>query len=300
MKPKTYPLNQSPFYKLQSKKKLATLLQASYDDLKKIQKSPLTFYKEFDIPKEDNKRRHVTTPEYSLKKIQKRVLKLLQKIALPEWVIAGVPGKSYITNAQIHRNAKFILKIDIRKFYDNCTRDRVYRLFKDKFKTSSDVAELLTDLITTNSIPTGSPTSQLLAFLAYQEMFENIYAHSRDFDCTMTLYVDDMVFSSRKLFKHQTLVDRVRVTARKFSHQLKDSKTQFKSTKKGVIVTGVHIRDGQLSIPNHLRKKTINRFKQVKEIDSCDINSLRGLVGAAKMIEPNHFNGVASYLKQIN
>ena len=49
-------------------------------------------------------------------------------------------------------------------------RDRVYQ-FLQKLLTSPDVAKLLSDITTLNYIPTGSPSSQILAYFAYEEMF---------------------------------------------------------------------------------------------------------------------------------
>lgn len=40
---------------------------------------------------------------------------------------------------------------------------------------SPDVAKILTDIVTYNGgIPTGCPTSQLIAYYAYEDMFANI------------------------------------------------------------------------------------------------------------------------------
>lgn len=296
---KVYPVDQSPFYKLHSKKKLANLLKISFPNLQRASKETYKQYNKFNIAKNEFEHRNVQAPSEDLKRIQKRILVLLQRIEIPDWVIGGVSGKSYITNAKEHQNSQYILKVDIKKFYDNCTRDRVYRLFKDVFKTSSDVAKVLTNITTLDSIPTGSPTSQLLAYLAYQDMFRSIYEISTSFGCTMTLYVDDLVFSNRNFFKYQRLTDLVRVELHKYSHNLKASKVKFYNTgTKGALVTGVIIQNGNLKIPNKLRIKIINSFNENKNKNNLKINSLKGQVYAAKRIEKEHFNGISTYIKE--
>lgn len=63
---------------------------------------------------------------------------------------------------------KYVLTVDIKKFYDNCTREPVYQFFVQKLKTSPDVAKKLTDIIPCNGgIPTGCPTSQIMIFYTY-------------------------------------------------------------------------------------------------------------------------------------
>ena len=69
--------------------------------------------------------------------------------------------------------------------------------------TSPDVAKLLSDITTLNYIPTGSPSSQILAYFAYEEMFINMFNVSQEFNCKMTLYVDDLTFSKGNSFNYQ-------------------------------------------------------------------------------------------------
>ena len=101
--------------------------------------------------------------------------------------------KSYLDNAHYHIGAQYVCTTDIRSFYNNCSRDRVYQ-FLQKLLTSPDVAKLLSDITTLNYIPTGSPSSQILAYFAYEEMFINMFNVSQEFNCKMTLYVDDLTF----------------------------------------------------------------------------------------------------------
>ena len=91
-------------------------------------------------------------------------------------------------------NGKYVLTIDIKKFYDNCTREPVYQFFVQKLKTSPDVAEILTNIIT------YSGGSQIMAFYAYSDMFSEISDLAKQCGCKFTLYVDDMTFSSTEPF----------------------------------------------------------------------------------------------------
>lgn len=55
-------------------------------------------------------------------------------------------------------------------------REPVYQFFLKKLQTSPDVAKILTDIVTYDSgIPTGCPTSRIIAFYAYSDMFTEIF-----------------------------------------------------------------------------------------------------------------------------
>ncbi len=46
-------------------------------------------------------------------------------------------------------------------------------------------------------IPTGAPTSSILAFLAHKELFDEIATYMAKRDITFTLYVDDITLSAK-------------------------------------------------------------------------------------------------------
>lgn len=87
-------------------------------------------------------------------------------------LISGERGKCYIDNGKAHIMSHYVLTMDIKNFYDNCNREYVFRFFKDKMLMAGDIAGFCTDLVCLEGgIPTGCPTSQLIAFYAYEAMF---------------------------------------------------------------------------------------------------------------------------------
>jgi hypothetical protein len=170
---KKYDLDQCVIYKCRNKRKLEEYLLLKRYDLEHLDR--LQKYHSFSISKEDGGKRDITAPNNKLKRIQRRLLYLLSPINRPDWLMSGERGKSYIDNAKRHLESDYFLVIDIRQFYSNCRREDVYRFFLDVMQTSIDVACKLTDLITMEGgIPTGAPTSQLIAYYSYGKMFEEI------------------------------------------------------------------------------------------------------------------------------
>lgn len=85
--------------------------------------------------------------------------------------------------------------MDIKRFYDNCKRERVFLFFKDTLKMSGDIVGVCTNIVTYNKgIPTGCPTSQMLAYYAYEQMFLEISKAGEKQGCIFTLYVEEMTF----------------------------------------------------------------------------------------------------------
>ena len=303
-----YRIDQCALYKCQSRKRLEGLLTIEAGDLKNIQSA--IKYSSFQIPKKhSDEKRTITAPKKTLKAVQARILSLIERVERPEWLISGEKGKSYIDNGKAHQNSNYMLAIDIRKFYDNCKRNGVYLFFKERLKTSSDVAKILTDIVTyNNGIPTGCPTSQLIAYYAYEDMFLQIQQCAAAYGCVFTLYVDDMTFSSTVPFQHEKLLREVDIILRRYGHRPKYKKVKYYAKDKpkpitGTIVTPEHTMD----VPNQLQEKVYNNFQKVKTIaEQCDptaiekaTQSLLGQIQAAQNLDFTRFPEIERLTKII-
>lgn len=307
--PKKYDITQCALYKCSNKRRLEKILRLDDGELKKI--NDMIRYHSFHIDKKDSKeKRQIMAPDYELKKTQRRILCLLQRVIRPEWLISGEKGKSYIDNGKAHLLSRYAFTMDIKKFYENCSREAVYQFFIKKLHTSKDIAKILSDIVTFNSkIPTGCPTSQIIAFYAYYDMFEEINALAQSYDCVFTLYVDDMTFSSMNPIP-QRLEREVDVILRKYGHKLKDSKVRYYrpedyKTITGTVVTPKH----DLVTPNGLQKEIYTSFQQVKpRLDGTPMSTdetklmqrLKGQIQASRNIEEGKFPEMIRLIKKID
>lgn len=295
---KRYDITQCSLYKCKSKKRAMKLLKISENEFIEIIK--VIKYHSFQIDKKgEAEKRYITAPEHRIKAIQKRMLELLSKVKRPDWLISGEKGKCYIDNGKAHLLSNFVLAVDIKKFYDNCNREYVFRFFKDALKMSGDIAGLCTDIVTYNGgIPTGCPTSQLIAFYAYESMFVEIAEKAKEYGCIFTLYVDDMTFSSKEPFDVNGLKSNIDILLRKYGHKPKYKKMKYYTKTKLKPITGTIVTsDHALKVPNRLQQKIYNGFQNIKELQGKeftyenlkDINSLKGQINAAKNIESDKF-----------
>lgn len=306
---KKYDITQCALYKCRNKRRLERLLRIETGGLKII--DTIIGYHSFEIDKKHSlEKRQITAPDNTLKLVQKRILDLLQKVIRPNWLMSSEKGKCYIDNGKAHLDGRYVLTIDIEKFYDNCTREPVYQFFVQKLNTSFDVAKVLTDIVTySDSIPTGCPTSQIIAFYAYLDMFSEIHALAQKHNCKFTLYVDDMTFSSKEPFSPKRLTHEIDCILRKYGHKPKYQKVNYYAPSNYKPITGTIITPNQtLAAPNHLQATVYNTFQELKpamDNTTCSIEeakrvqSLKGQIQAARNIEKDKFPEILRLTKQI-
>lgn len=306
---KKYDITQCALYKCRTKNRLEKLLRLEPGGLKTV--DDIIVYHKFEIDKKySDEKRAITAPDKKLKDIQKRILRLLQPVIRPEWLISGEKRKCYIDNGKAHLNGKYVLTVDIKKFNDNCTREPVYQFFVQKLKTSPDVAEILTNIITYNGgIPTGCPTSQIMAFYAYSDMFSEIADAAKRCGCKFTLYVDDMTFSSKEPFSPDRLRQMIDRVLRKYGHKPKYPKVKYYGFSDCKPITGTIVTPEQtLAVPNSLQKTIYTAFQEVKPLVGIEVHSdedvkrilsLKGQIQAARNIEEGKFPEIGRLTDQI-
>ena len=295
---KKYDITQCALYKCRSPRTLKKRLVIKDEEYKDI--TAIVKYHGFQIDKKDStEKRNITAPNKRIKEIQTRMLQLLQKVMRPEWLISGEKGKCYIDNGLKHIHSNFFLTMDIKKFYDNCKREYVFLFFKNRLCMAGDIAGICTDIVTyEKGIPTGCPTSQLLAFYAYENMFTEIYEVAQSYGCIFTLYVDDMTFSAREAFNVNEMIREIDCILRKYGHKPKYKKVKYYSHGRFVPITGTIVTaKHDLKVPNRLQKKVYDDFQEIKDLSGKKlsveqqkkINSLKGRIQAVRNIEKNKF-----------
>lgn len=294
-KNKQYPLENSPLFNLSNKRKFEELIGIEKYSLNKTSKY-ISYYK-FTEAKKSGGERLITAPNNYLKKIQRSIYNLMSRIERPDWLISGSKGKCYIDNAKYHQKnqSQYALTLDIKEFYPNCKRKYVFAFLSNTMKMSNDTAGVLADILTLDSeIPTGSPASQLLAFFAYREMFEELHSLALKHGCVLTVYVDDLAFSSKTPFNNNTLINDAAFILKKYGHGMKRRKKRYYSKEDSKLFTGVILdKNNQIKVPNNLRLKIKDDGKMLNNIDKMPESEkdkfkkrVKGRLVAARNIEP--------------
>lgn len=297
MENKTYNIENSPLYGLNNRKKLLALFYiSSYTKLESLALDESN-YKVYNIQNKNNdKKRKIEEPKEILKNFHKRFNSLLQRIEVPEFVKAGRKGSCYVDNGKAHVNGKYFYCSDIEKFFPSSRKKNVFQFLFFDLKMGHDIASLLTNILTyDNHLPTGAPSSQILTYWAYRKTFNDIHEKALSMGIIMTLFVDDLTFSSLKPIPKEF---KMYVISRLKSEGLTINKSKTKSYKKNQYkkTTGTVISpDNKLLVPNKLQHK-IFKLKNKDNKSSEEIMSLKGMLNSARQIQKNFMN---KYYKEL-
>ena len=190
-----------------------------------------------------------------------------------------------------HLESKYVVALDINKFFPNISREKVYKFFKNKLMNSSDVAEILTDLCTVNlekisnldnnvldylkdnkihqmkHIPTGSSISCIMSYLSNIDMFNEISNVAKISGCKVSIYVDDVVISSNKMINNEIINKIISIIKRNgYNIQKKKLKKYYFNEFKRVTGNIISKDGNKLVLPNKIRYRII-KLKNNKHIE---------------------------------
>ncbi len=315
-----------PLYGLKSKKLLKRLLRINNNQM--IRQTHIASLVSPYIDK-SGKPRLIEPPHEELKIIQKRIKNCLGQIIVPDNVFSGVKGKSYADNARFHigNNRRNLYKIDLTAFFPSIARDTVYHFFAEDLLCSPDVAQLLTDLTTIdlgkssaknideiyeflkrknvssyNHLISGAPTSQMLSYLVNHRMFDEMQKLADNNGITMTVYVDDVTFSSENRIS-KNFRDKIIAIIQKYNYQISRKKVKRYTKLYPKLVTGVIIdTTGNPVLKNSMRQKIILAYNDLKtNPENADLRMrLRGLLIAARQVNKDAFPTIYKFAFQPN
>ncbi len=248
---KPHALDQSPFYKLRSRRKLARLLFLSVGRLEKIANDQSTYTEWDEHDPVRRKTRHIENPRADLKRIQGRISSLLLSIEPPGFLFCPARRRSFVANAKAHLGAATVFTIDIRKFFQSARATRVRQFFQNRMWCSPDVAAVLTKLSTFRGhLPTGSPLSPIVSFYSYWGLWIKIAQLAAAEGCTISVYMDDLTVSGARI------PGRLIWEIKKQIHQAGLGYHKEKLYQgKFAAVTGLILQSNRLRLPNAKLKK---------------------------------------------
>lgn len=238
------------------------------------------------------KKRLIEEPNAILKLLLKNLKEILfDTFDCPEYNKCWLGGNNNI-NAQAHARQHAFVTTDISSFFTNSKACYVRKFFKEKLKISGEALDILVQMCTYRGhIPTGAPTSSILAFLAHKDLFDEIAQHMEEKDITFTLYVDDITLSA----KHGILgkeIKFIKSVLKKHKLEIKPEKTKFFSFKKAMI-TGFYLaQGGKISVPDSVGYKVVSllREKNLGDMSKKELRRLIGLINYCQTADKRSFS----------
>jgi hypothetical protein len=276
---KRYDINQCALFGCRSKRRLREILFLSKTGLVELT-STTSLYRRKEQTKKNGSIRVIHAPCAPLKRAQKRISELLMRLGVPEYLMCPVRGRSNIDNAADHSGAAAFRFLDIESFFPNCTSSKIYNFFSQRLKCSPDVSFCLTRLVTLDGcLPQGSPSSPILAFWAYKDMWDQLNEVADQANCRMTIWVDDITVSGRLVPKQ--VIFKMKQIIEYHGHSVALDK-EGSSINVPSTVTGVVVKAEKLLLPNRLHKakhdlrRAADRFNGKGKGESL-LRSLAGL-----------------------
>ena len=267
------------FFMIQNLYQLYSELDTGKRFISMITSSPERFYfsvikakmKFGDYQENDDqsiKLRHLLPPRDSLKIIQRKICNHLQQIELPNCMYGSVKGSNNVINALQHLDNIYFLKIDLKNYFSNISNKQVHRaLLASGFPW--EVARILTKLTTYQcSLPQGAPTSPVLANMVFVKTARQLEEFIKDYNITFTVFLDDIVFSSKKDFKD--LAPKILDVIRRNGFFPHNNKINYR--KYNCEITGLFVGNGKLRIAPIIKQAALKNARigaYIKFINKC-------------------------------
>ena len=150
-----------------------------------------------------------------------------------------VKEKGILSNAKEHLNKKYILKVDVKNFFNSININMVEQIFV-KLGCDEEGAKLFSSLCTyKNVLKEGLNTSPMLANLYCFELDIELEKIASTYNMAVTRYSDDITFSSDS--NSFPAIDEIEKILLKYQLRLNHNKTCFSQYGQAQYVTGLSI-----------------------------------------------------------
>lgn len=280
-------------------------------------------YRKRQVKKRSSGYRTIYVPPPELKRIQRSILKyFLPRFAKLNWLFPeGIKkGSSYLRHAEAHKDAKWLLKLDLKDAFPSTPIGLIRQRLVDKLifsdptrimfdfnrvasgeyyeKFCAAIADLVLELTTCDGIlPQGAPTSPWLFALVASDMLDSIWM-SVPAEWRVTMYVDNIVISGPKPIRADTEGE-INSIVEFYGFCLNSQKRSQTRTSSGCRITGLSIvakkegvSDGKVVIPKKVRRRMRAVFHQARS-DPNLLKRAQGFIAYATSIygHPDFFPG---------
>ena len=274
-------------------------------------------YTSFHIPKSNGKLRRIDAPDDTLKKALYALKEIFESQG---WALhhttafAYVRGRCAVDAVRRHQSndSRWFLKLDFKDFFGSTTLDFLMEILAQIFPFSRLCAnETWRDMLRRalslcfyqGGLPQGTPISPLLTNLMMIPIDHQISNTLRDFDgnhFTYTRYADDILISSRKDFRFDSVLKLVENTLDTFHapFRLNREKTRYGSRAGANWNLGVMLNQNNEITIGHKRKQQFRAVltsyaldrKNGKPWPLYDVQVLMGQLNYYRSIEPEYIN----------
>ncbi|MDP9699503.1 hypothetical protein J2T16_002404 [Paenibacillus intestini] len=293
------------FHNIKTRNELADFLEVPRKKLSYILyvKGISNLYTSFEINKKNGGTRKINAPSEELKDIQKKLAEALynhnkkkQRGNIEKISHAFEINKGIITNAQNHRNKRFVLNIDLEDFFDSFHFGRVRGFFNknDHFSLPLEVATVIAQVSCyEGKLPQGAPSSPVITNLICEILDHRILKLAKQYKLDYTRYADDLTFSTndKNFLKSQTeLYRKISKEINRAGFKINDKKTRLQLRDSQQIVTGLVVNK-KINVSSFYYKETRAMAHHLYKYGEFNIND--------NLATLNQLEGRFSFINQL-
>ncbi|QKP72473.1 retron Ec67 family RNA-directed DNA polymerase/endonuclease [Bacillus amyloliquefaciens] len=284
------------FNDIETRNELADFLKIPRKQLSYVLyvKSINNLYTSFEIHKKNGGVRNIKAPLEELKDIQRKLAEALYKHKKKKQgrknklSHAFEKNKSIITNAEIHRNKRLVLNIDLENFFESFHFGRVRGFFtKNKnFLLPIEVATIIAQLSCyEGKLPQGAPTSPIISNLICGILDYRLLKITKKYKLNYTRYADDLTFSTndKNFLNVQTkFYEEISNELIQAGFKINEKKTRLQYKDSRQTVTGLVV-NSKINVNRTFYKETRAMAHQLYKqgnfkinSESADLNQLEG------------------------
>ncbi len=252
------------------------------------------------------KKRIIYVPNDELKKEQRFFLNAIK------WLY---PYKiNTLECAKIHSGKKWILKMDIKDFFNSVPYNSIEEVIKNvclRLNKSEKLSEYLS-LVTLNStLPVGAPTSSHIANACFLPVDKNIRSLCNACGVDYTRYVDDLTFSSYSRETLKIIENEVKKILIFYGYKTNKNKTKYISDNKRQNILGLVVNNYKVRLSKDFKRKIramlhsyfvfYGSSKDIKHLawNETREQSLKGYLSYIKHTDSAFYNRLKKYSKKL-
>lgn len=260
-------------------------------------------YNTFYIAKKKKaKKRKIDCPSKELKAIQRWILtNYLSSFPVSARANGFIQGRGIKRNAQHHLKKSFLLVVDIKDFFPSISQKQVYRSLQKHLKDKDFSLKLSKVCTYKRVLPQGAPTSPMLSNIVFKDIDDKITKFCNSKLVIYSRYADDLVFSCDTRSSLTEIYIYVRDLLTQNDFKINDSKTKFLSGRGRIVITGININEGKLTVRKEIKRNLRSNIYNliIKKDKTIKVNSILGYLSFIKDIEPDYHVKLVEYIKRL-
>lgn len=293
--------------------------------LEKFEGDPDEMYKIHKKSKSNGGTRIIEEPAPSLKKLQKHISeRFLQSIRPHKCAVGFIKGNSVVDAAKRHCGYPLVIRLDIKSFFHNTTRDMINKKFRRYYRRNTiasfredDLYNKLLDVLTKDGrLAMGAPSSPTTTNIVCKSLDAALNTIMENFEeeeiveingekmkkntYNYTRYADDMIFSTTDKKNGTDIIPTIKGIIESHDYKVNEDKTLVMRDNQRQTVLGMTVNK-KPNIPRNERKEFRARLHNLKtklQNGETPIDEETGEVINARVV--NQIAGTIAHAQSIN